>query len=452
MGATATRRSAEGSVPQRVAVAVSGGRDSTALWHATARRAAAQGLEVHGLHVHHGLSPQADVWVKHLQRQASGWRRRGWPVWLHWTGLASRPAPGDSIEAWARRERYAALTRMATEQGCTLVLLAHHRRDQAETFLLQALRGGGPAGLAAMPQAADRHGIGWARPWLDQPRTAVESYLRRHRLRWVDDPSNADPRLARDALRLQVWPALETAFADAEPTLAAAARRSAEAASCLRELASIDLQSSGSGADGLLAEPLWQLSPGRRVNALRHGLAALVAAPLPQTLLDRVLQELPGCSSARWPAPGGWLTWYDGRLRFAPGGPFKEPTPPVDAATPGARRLDLRRPGPHDLGPGLGTLNVARTRQAGVAVETLAEVEVRSRVGGERFQRAPASLPRSLKKQYQALRVPAWLRVDPLLFVGGELLFVPGLGVDARRLAEPGRPQMSLRWEPAGLR
>ena len=126
---------------------------------------------------------------------------------------------------------------MALARGVDLVLLAHHRRDQAETFLLQALRGGGVAALSAMPKVVRRDGITWARPWLAQSREAIEAYARRHRLRWIDDESNDDDRFARNRLRRRVWPALVEAFADAEGSLADAAQRVQDAAAVVDEIA-----------------------------------------------------------------------------------------------------------------------------------------------------------------------------------------------------------------------
>ena len=124
------------------------------------------------------------------------------------TRLKGKPAKGESVEAWARRERRAALARMAHDAGVGAILLAHHRRDQAETVLLQALRGAGPAGLAAMPRAVQRDGLWWLRPWLERPREAIEAYVRQHKLRFVDDASNADERFARSRVREKVWSAL----------------------------------------------------------------------------------------------------------------------------------------------------------------------------------------------------------------------------------------------------
>lgn len=434
---------AAGAGPSAVAVAVSGGRDSTALLHCTARMARGLALQVHALHVHHGLTDEADAWLAQVQRQCRRWARAGLPLHFHAVRLSSRPAAGDSVEAWARRERYRALAGMAREAGCPVVLLAHHRRDQAETLLLQALRGGGPAGLAAMPAAARRDGITWLRPWLQQPREAVEAYLRRHRLRAVDDASNADPRLARSALRTAVWPALLAAFPDAETQLAAAARRAAEAADCLHDQASADVAFCADMA-GLRVADWARLGPARRRQALREWLRG-VARGAPESLVQRLAEELPAARGGSWPAPDGGLALYRGRLARAAPAPA-----PWPAAGGPAARFDLRRAGLHPLPGWGGSLQVERVRQGGIPAARLAAVQARERRGGERFQRAPRSLPRSLKKQFQAAAVPAAQRHGPLLFDGDALLYVPGLGIDARCLAAEGEPQFSLSWRPAG--
>ena len=222
-------------------MAYSGGRDSSALLHATLAVAVEQGLEVVALHVHHGLSERADDWLAHCERQCKRWAARGAPLRFDHRRVAGSWARGDSIEAWARKERYAALRQMATAHGADIVLLAHHRQDQAETLLLQALRGAGVAGLAAMPQAVERDGITWLRPWLETPAASVGAYAKRHRLRHIVDDSNADPRFARNRLRLRVWPVLLDAFPQAEAALATSAAWAREARSCADALAAIDL-------------------------------------------------------------------------------------------------------------------------------------------------------------------------------------------------------------------
>lgn len=288
-----------------VAVAFSGGRDSLALLHATCRAAQVLGLQVVALHIHHGLLPEADGWLRSAQRLCARWRRRGWPVHLRWARLDGQPAPGDSIEAWARQGRQQALARLCQEEGAGLLLLAQHQRDQAETFLLQALRGGGPAGLSAMPHSMERGGLVWARPWLSQPREAIDAYVQRHRLRPVEDPSNADTDLARNRLRILVWPALQGAFAHAETVLAAAASRAQESRAALDELAALDLAPLVDPLGGLDVARWRQLSPARQANALRAWWLAQTGRGAPQALVARLLAEVPTLGVARWPAGGG---------------------------------------------------------------------------------------------------------------------------------------------------
>ncbi len=303
--------------PRRVAVAASAGRDSTALLHCTLRAAAPLGIEVMALHVHHGLMPSADAWLQQVRAQA-----RRWGAGFDSRRLAGAPGPGDSVEAWAREGRYRALAEMAAAADCPLVLLAHHRRDQAETWLLQALRGAGPAGLSAMPRQAERAGIVWARPWLDRPREAIEAYVRRHRLRHADDPSNGDADLARGRLRQAVWPALAAAFPQAETTLAAAAARAQQSAQLAEEVAALDRPAAV--IDGALCIAPWRaLPPARRRNLLRAWLAEATGVLPPETLLARLEQELPGPGARRWPAPGGELQLQRGHLRFAAGPPWR---------------------------------------------------------------------------------------------------------------------------------
>ncbi len=419
---------------KRVAVAVSGGRDSTALLHCTTRGARLLGIHVVALHVHHGLLDQADAWQAQVRRQAGRWG-----AGFAFCRLQTRPAAGQSVEAWARAERYRALAQMAQQAQCGIVLLAHHRRDQAETWLLQALRGGGSAGLSAMPDLADRHGLVWARPWLNVPREAIEAYVRRHRLAHADDGSNADPRYARNRLRLQVWPALLDAFPDAEKALTSAARQAQAAAALAAEVAAVDLPPLLQG-DSLAVQGWLQLTPARRRNALAAWLRQRLQA-VPDSLLDRLLHELQSQRSARWPAPAAELRLYRGLLSAGPVVDMVDPPAPVG--------LDLHRPGQVELPAWRGSFEVIRVQHGGAAPALLESLLARARHGNERFALAPAAAARSLKKQFQARAIPAWQREGPLLFTAqGRLVFVPGLGIDATLWAAPGEPQLGLRWQP----
>ncbi len=425
----------------RVAVACSGGRDSTALLHCTVRQAATMGVEVLALHVHHGLVAQADAWWTQVHTQA-----RRWGAGFAGQRLTGAPGRGESVEAWARRERYLALAGMAQRAGCSLVLLAHHRRDQAETWLLQALRGAGAAGLASMPAVVQRQGLTWARPWLDMPRDAIEAYVSRHRLRYVDDTSNDDPRFARNRLRLQVWPALQRAFPELETSLAAAATQAQHARALAAEVADMDLPGVQVGAD--LSVAAWSaLPPGRRVNVLRAWLRQRLEQ-VPDSLVQRLCRELPRCSTGRWPAGAGELRLYRARLawRAAPAAPLPLTLPEPSMAE---ETLSLAQPGRYQVPAWGGHFEVTVATAAGVSTDLLRHLTLRARSGGERFALAPLATPRSLKKQFQALGVPSHLREGPLLWgASGQLIYVPGLGMNAQHWAAPGAAALSLRWVP----
>jgi tRNA(Ile)-lysidine synthase len=391
------------------------------------------------LHVHHGLSPNADAWLAHCEDRCKRWARAGKAIEFVVERIVARPQRGDSIEAWARRARYRALRRMALEQGADLVLLGHHRRDQAETFLLQALRGGGVAAVSAMPALARRDGVSWARPWLETPREAIEAYARRHRLRWLDDDSNDDERLARNRLRRRVWPSLVAAFPDAEVALANAARWAQQASALIDAAAAADLATIGAGADFDLVA--WRALPDARQRpALRRWLALALGAPASSTLVERLLAEALPVGTRRWPIAGGDLHSYRGRLAFAAGAPGAVDAEPL--------AIDLSRPGLHEITAWRGAFRVDPVARGGISAKTAAQLVVRARRPGDRFQAGAARPPRSLKLQFQSAGVAVPTRAGPVVCDSDRIVFVPGLGIDARALAAAGEPQLALTWLP----
>jgi tRNA(Ile)-lysidine synthase len=346
-------------------------------------------------------------------------------------------ARGESIEAWARRVRYAALRELAVEHRASLVLLGQHRRDQAETFLLQALRGAGAAGLAGMPRRATKEGVTWARPWLHVPRTAIDAYLRRHRLAHVEDESNDDTRFARNRLRASVWPQLIEAFPGTEGALAAAATWAQEAAAGLAELAALDLDRIAPGAE--LDVVGWRaLSAARRSNALRAWLRRETGSA-PARLVERLLKELPVPRPACWPLASGELRHHRGRL-------VKVTPLPAARNVVEAVKVAITEPGVYPVAGWCGALRATEVTQGGAGVSLLRALELRPRCGGERFQAGPGRPARSLKKQYQAKGLAAWQRDGPIGYSAGVLVFAAGLGIDARAVAQAGERQMVIEW------
>jgi tRNA(Ile)-lysidine synthase len=400
-------------------------------------------VQVLALHVHHGLSRAADAWEFHAHAQCNALVAAGCPVRFESRRVRVSAGGGQSVEDAARRARYAALREMATAHGATLVLLAHHRRDQAETFFLQALRGAGVAGLAGMPRIARREGIDWARPWLAMPRAAIESYIAAHGLAFVEDDSNLDTRFARNRLRQRVWPALEEAFPQAETALASAATWAQQADAALADLAEMDLRGC-SDALGLDVAAWASLPMHRRSNALREWLRRASGARPAAALLLRLLHEVPERRGpAHWEAIGGELRRYRGRLKWAPAqAAAAHSREPLEAS------LHVQRAGRVPLAGWGGVLRIARVAEGGIPIALLRDATLAARQGAERFQAGPRQPARALKKQYQAAGVPEWMRGGPLVFSAGVLLFVPGLGLDARACAVPGEPRVDLSWEP----
>jgi tRNA(Ile)-lysidine synthetase-like protein len=245
----------------KLSVAFSGGVDSMFLLAALAR-SRRRFARVRALHVNHHLLPEADEWAVFC-REAARTLRVSCDV-LHARGS---PSQGESREEWARGARYAALSKVV-EPG-ELLVTAHHANDQAETLLLQLLRGAGVAGLAGMPAIAPL-GRAWiARPMLALTRAEIEAAARDAGLCWIEDSSNADEKIARNYLRRRVLPAIAERWPAAVSVLSRSAQHLADARKLLDEQAAADLALAADGI-GLSATALRKLPLLRRKNLLRH--------------------------------------------------------------------------------------------------------------------------------------------------------------------------------------
>src|SRR5688572_13684730 len=284
MGAAALREDvrsrAERLIPRAAGVCVgfSGGLDSTVLLHLLAEWGEESGRRVSALHVNHGLSPNAERWVKFCERFCAN---QGVPLTVE--AVRVDVASPLGLEAAARLARYAVYA--AREEP--FVALAHHLDDQAETVLLQLLRGTGMKGIAAMPELRPLRGTGVHvfRPLLEHSRATLLAYAEENGLRWVDDESNDNTQLDRNFVRHQVGPLFDARHPGWRESLARFARHAGSATELLERLASFD------GVPANAGEPLplnAALDAERRANALRAFLARNAVAMPSETALAEI--------------------------------------------------------------------------------------------------------------------------------------------------------------------
>lgn len=280
---------------QHLVVGLSGGIDSVSLLHALRVLRGHADFQLSALHVHHGLSGNADDWADFCRQLCDRWE-----VPLSAVHVAVERDSADGLEAAARRARHEAYARIDGDG----IVLAHHRGDQAETLLFNLLRGTGLAGAAAMAsrQRAPQEvplGCRLLRPLLRVPRSDIETYARQQGLTWIEDESNRDTTFSRNFLRHDILASLSQRFPAAEKNLAAATGRFAEAAFLLDELAKIDL---AAAADfPIPVSLLANLSEARARNVLRYLLARRGVRIPSEARLVELLRQLLAAGADRHP-------------------------------------------------------------------------------------------------------------------------------------------------------
>ncbi len=410
----------------RLTLALSGGLDSVVLLHLLLAQRRQHPFDLQAVHVHHGLSPHAERWADFCAQLCAS---REVELSIHRVGIARDDAAG--IEAAARRERQRIFAALDTD----FLLTAHQQDDQAETLLLQLLRGAGPKGLAAMAESQVRPGWRAAhlRPLLGVPRAGLLDYARAHGLAWVDDESNQDTRYRRNALRQQVMPLLAAHFPGAGVTLARAAALQADAAELLDNLAQLDAAAAVAG-DRLDCAALAALSRPRARNLLRHFIERH-GQPMPcaRQLNEALHQLLDARHDARVCVRLGQMEVW----RFR-GGAYLAPVAPAPAAP-------VRWQGETTLAVPSAGVSVRMDAELGAGLKramlAAGEVALGVRQGGERLRLHAGGPRRSLKNLLQERAVPPWQRDRlPLLWCDGRLLWAAGIGLDADARAAPGEP------------
>ena len=415
-------------------VAYSGGMDSHVLLHLlSAYRQQHAWLSLTAIHVNHGLSPQAEQWSEHCAVVCAD---------LDITYQAKQLSlpSGGNVEANARTLRYQVFADIM--QPGSYLLMAHHQRDQAETFLLRACRGAGNQGLAAMPAQRALADGQLLRPLLQVPYQQIVDYARHHDLQWIEDESNQQTHFSRNYVRHQVLPILEQHWSGAVKSIARAASLCAQTQTIIDEVANDDLrQVEGSQFDTLSVQGLLALSVARRSNVLRlwllrHGLTALSQQQLATVQQDILLAAIDALPVFAWQSAERLpvIRRYRDNVYLLEQSSIdrSEQIIPWDLS----QTLSIE---------GIGCLQAKDG--AGIAKQYCDNgvCSVRFRQGGERIQPQGRQGTHALKKLLQEWAIPPWQRDNvPLLYIGDELAVVVGYCVAEKFVAAQRSYQLTL--------
>lgn len=409
-----------------VCVAYSGGVDSHVLLHLLATTHHPQLPAIRALHVDHGLHPDSARWAEHCCQTAA-------ELGIHFQSVRVSVNKVDELglEAAAREARYHAFRYELADNE--VLLTAQHQQDQAETLLLQLLRGAGPAGLSAMAEESKNSGLTVIRPFLSVSKNDIIAYARLHKLQWIDDPSNDDQTLNRNYLRHAIWPSLEQRWPGMSTTLSRSAEHCREAVVLMRELAQLDADNVFiTQTDCLSISALIELPSARQRNLLRYAIES-AELPMPSAvILQRVLDEVCQAAEDREPQvewPGGLIRRYRDQLFIesapAAGTDLGETiiSGTADISLADGRRLHWR------LSSGQGLKPHVFNR----------ELLLKFREGGERIRLQGHAQHKALKQLFQEWGVPPWQRAQiPLIFIGQELIAVVGYGYAEHYAADIG--------------
>ena len=430
-----------------IAVACSGGLDSAVLLNLSADFCARRGHTLHVFHVHHGLSPNADQWLAHVQNECLRLNLSFDARKVHVTTI-DQHGPENA----ARRARYEALADMCTTHRVELLLTAHHQDDQAETILLQSLRGSGLPGWSGMAEIHREHAllpatVTLARPLLACSRQQLEQIAQKRTIDHIVDESNEDARYKRNAIRHEIFPVIEKHFQGFTQALARSSSHFQTAQRLLDELAQRDLQSCQKEGE-LHLEPMTNLSSDRIDNLLRYWVYSITGSYPSQAQLYQLHHQMLHAANDTHPLLyiGQWTFQRErGCLVIRPNVVSNQPpTESLALVWKGEKHIEIPA--------WRGRLIFDDTDDEGCDPEVLTRgpLILRAREGGERLKLDVRRPSRSLKNLYQELGVAVSLRPWlPLLYAGNQLLFASGLGTSCT--LPRSSPGIRLEWQSWGI-
>lgn len=408
-------------------LAYSGGVDSHVLLHLLATSDADALTDVHVVHVDHGLHVESIQWAQHCAEISSQLN-----IDFHCLKAEVVNINTLGLEAAAREARYKAISSLVANNG--LLLTAQHQQDQAETLLLQLMRGAGPNGLAAMNKQSSLGKLTILRPLLEVSQQDIENYARQHDLQWIDDPSNVETRWNRNYVRHNIWPLIEQRWPSAAKTICRSAQHCQEASELMTEMAQNDLIGLDVDSNNLSLSVanLLLLSGARQRNVLRYFIESnhfdLPSAAILQEIIDEV------CFASLDKDPK--ITWSNAEVRrFQQRLYLMSPLTQHDATTvfriDGLNEIILNDNSKliwqSTLGEGLSPVIKGQT------------LTVRFRRGGERIKLQNHQHHKTLKQLFQQWQIPTWQRnCIPLIFHDKELIAVVGHAIADAYAAKSG--------------
>ena len=420
--ASSRKSSASPKTSKRVAVALSGGLDSVVLLDMVCKaRQADSAQEIWVFHIHHGLQKPADQWLEFCKKLAKKYQVHFDFRLLHFTDKTQ-----GNIEAKARAGRYEALAELCVEYDIQDLLLAHHQNDQAETVLLQLLRGAGVAGLSGMPKErilnSDRKAITLYRPLLKQNRSELEAYAKVHGLKWIEDPSNQDTSFRRNAIRKQIIPRLAKIQPEAIANLARSAELMAESQKLLDRLAKQD-------GKAILQKTALKLKP--LLNLAKQDLPAA----------NNLMRYWLKLNDLAMPSQERLESWWEDLVKVRADAHLEWVH---DESSIRLWRGILQVANPQ-LGQWIFKTVLTSSKELGLpaalikAAQAEGQIFLRERQGSEKIQIKLNSPRKTLKNLFQEADVPPWQRQAPLLYIGDELIAVAGVGVSYPHLVSSGK-------------
>jgi tRNA(Ile)-lysidine synthase len=399
-------------------VALSGGIDSVVLLHLLHTIKTKHHFTLKATHVHHGLSQNADKWARFCEKLCA---KLSAPLDIHYIQLPKKKSLG--IEGEARQLRYEKLFQSKSD----LVVLAHHADDQAETFLLQLIRGAGVKGLSSMAYFDDTKKL-W-RPLLKVSRSDIESYAKQHKLKWIEDESNLNIDFDRNFIRSKVLPILKNRFNHIIKVISRSSVHLAEAQNLLDDLAKLDLKSylkSNKYKYKLQVKTLNKLSHARAKNVLRYWLEMNDQSMPSKDLLDELLRQV-------------LMAKKDSELKIHLSKDFeirryKDEIYIVKKNQNKLKNYEIIWKGESEIIlPNGQSLTFKKVRGKGINLKFMHDqkLKIRNRQGGEFFKPDSKRPTKRIKQLLQESDLPPWEREFlPLIFIGDELASVPNFGID----------------------